>query len=325
MSTIPALSFSRGGDAAEAGMKTGGSFSREVFFQLEDGEGCYIRFITDEPQWISVDQYAFLPTKPAPDGWTGGWPKHMSAVSRADKNDQGDFTFAPLGYTDDFIADHMRDDKGKPYRPSKRVWAYVCVREEVTENGKIVGFRDKTREVSYEKEDGTVVTEVVKDIRIANLGWGNFFEPIKGFGQKFGTLLNRDIWVKRKGSTMKDTTYEIVPMDPTPGWDLRDPATAAQYPIEKSLEELIVYRTSDDYYGRFFDTRVKYVPEGKAAKGSAAQAPAQAAPVAQQARPNTEVDESRVASLTSRVMGYAAPETAATPPSEVASTGLKNY
>lgn len=96
---------------------------------------------------------------------------------------------------------------------------------------------------------------------------------------------------------MRDTTYEIVPMDPTPGWDLRDPATAAQYPIEKSLEELIVYRTSDDYYGRFFDTRVKYVPEQRGAKGVAAQAPAQTAPVAQQARPNTEVDESRVPGL----------------------------
>lgn len=132
------------------------------------------------PSYFSVDQYAFLPTKAAPEGWTGGWPKHMSAVSRADVNDRGEKTFAPLGYTDDFIAEHMVDDKGKPHRPSKRVWAYVCIREEVTEGGKIVGFRDKTREASYEKEDGTVVTEIVKDIRIANLGVGQLLRADQG-------------------------------------------------------------------------------------------------------------------------------------------------
>lgn len=317
MSNAPALSFTRGGDAIEEGMKSA-TFNREVFFSLEDGEGCYIRFITDVSQWISVDQYTFLPTKPAPEGWTGGWPKHMSAVSRADKNDQGEFTFAPLGYKDDFIAEFVRDSTGKPYKPSKRVWAYVCMREEVTENGRIVGFRDKTREVSFEKDDGTSVTEVVKDIRICNLGWKNFFQPIKGFGTKFGTVLNRDIWVKRKGSGQNDTTYEVVPMDPTPDWDLRQPQIAAQYPLDKPLEELVVYRTSDDYYARFFDTRVNYTPEQRGGKGATV---APTPPAAQQVRPNTEVDESRVASLTSRVMGYATEPGAAAPDA----SGLKNF
>ena len=316
------IGFSRGGDAAEAGMKSG-SFNREVFFSLDDGEGCYIRFVTDEPEWISVDQYAFLPTKPAPAAWTGAWPKNISAVSRADVNVNGEKTFAPLGYADDFIAEHMRDKEGKPYKPSKRVWAYVCMREEVRENGVLVGFRDKTREVSYEKDNATV-TEVVKDIRICNLGWKNFFAPINGFAKKFGTVLNRDIWVKRKGMGQNDTTYEVVPMDPTPGWDLRDPSIAAQYPVDKPIEDLVVYRTSDDYYNRFFDTRVTYVPEQRA--GATTAAAPQSAPVAQQARPNTEVDEARVASLTSRVMGYATAETVAVaPPAEVAPNGLKNY
>ena len=321
MSNTPAPAFSRGGDAAEAGMKSA-SFSREVFLSLEDGEACYLRFLADGPDWISVDQYGFLPTKPQPEGWSGGWPKHMSAVSRADVNDRGEKTFAAFNYADDFIADFMRDKDNKPYKASKRCWAYVCMREEVVENGRIVGFRDKTREVSFEKDDGTTVTEIVKDIRICNLGWKNFFAPVNGFAKKFGTILNRDIWVKRKGSGQNDTTYEVVPMDPTPDWDLRNPEVAAAYPVEKPLDELVVYRTSDDYYARFFDTRVKYVPEGR---GGTTAPSTPTPPAAQQARPETEVSDDRVSSLASRVMGYAVAPTEATAPMAADGSGLRNF
>lgn len=311
MSDTKTPSFRRGGDAAEEAAKSGGNFSRDTFFALEDGEGVYVRFVTDEPDWISVDQYSFLPTKPAPAGWKGNWPKHMSAVSRSDEAFTGMFA-------DDYAKEFMRDREGKPFKPSSRTWAYVCLREEVKEDGRIVGFRDKTREISYEK-DGKTVTEVVKDIRIVNLGWKNFFAPIKGYAKHYGTLLDRDIYIKRKGSGQNDTTYETVPMDPTPSWDLRNPEVAAQYKPERPLEEVVTERASDDYYRRFFDHRFTVEIDDKGGE-RAAEAPG--APVAQQTRPATDVDQSRVASLADRVMNYAAPATA---PAEAAPGGLQNF
>lgn len=317
MSAPATPSFRRGGDAAEEAAKSGGTFNRDVFFSLEDGEAVYVRFVTDEPDWISVDQYSFLPTKPQPAGWKGNWPKNMSAVSRSDD------AFAGM-FSDDYVKEFMRDRDGKPYKPGSRTWAYVCLREAVVENGKIVGFRDKTREHSYEK-DGKTVTEVIKDIRIANLGWKNFFAPIKGYAKHYGTLLDRDIYIKRKGSGQNDTTYETVPMDPTPSWDLRSPEIAAQYVPERPLEDVVVERASDDFYHRFFDHR--FTVEIDEQGGQQVAPAAGGAPVSQQAKPSNDADEAKLASLTERVMGYtttpAAPAPAPAP--AAAPGGMQNF
>jgi hypothetical protein len=314
-------SFRRGGDAAEAALKTGGNFSREVFFGIEDGETAVIRWLTDEPEWISVDMYGFLPTKPAPADWTGNWPKSMPVVSRQSRNADKELVFPWLA-DNDFIRDHMIDPKtNKPYSPSSRTWAYCCVREEVrNDQGQLLGYRDKMRDNTYEK-DGETVTEKVKDIQILNLGFKTFFSIFNGYAKHFKTLLDRDYIVTRKGSGIKDTSYTAIPLDPIrlddatcqqlgipagSNYDLRIPAIAALYHPEATLEELIMNRVSDEYMARFFDTRVTAPSNAKAGASSAAGA-AQAAPAAQQVRPSTDVDPAKMAALTDRVLGFAAP------------------
>lgn len=317
MSQMPA--FSRGGEAAEKQSKSASSFDKVPFLALEDGESTVIRWVTDVTEWISVHQYGFLPTKPAPAGWNGNWPKKMPAISRRSRNDAGELVFPWLA-DNDFVAEHMRDEKGAPYKAYSRTWAFVCIREEVRENGKLLGYRDKTREHSYEK-DGVTVTETVKDIQIANLGWKNFFVHFKGQADYFGTLLDRDYVVVRKGAGQNDTTYQVIALEPIvldpatcqklgvpegSRYDLRIPQIGALYQPTTTLEELIMERVSDDYYAKFFDTRVTYTP--KASEQSAASAPQGNVPSPeQQVRPNTESDPAAMEALKNRVMGYAAP------------------
>jgi len=297
---MSAPSFRRGGDAAEEANKFT-SFNREKFFSLADGDSCYVRFVTDENEWITVDQYAFLPTKPAPADFSGTWPKSMPAVSRSDP------AFANV-YSNDYVAEFMRDEKGVPYKTTARSWAYACMREQVIENGRVSGYRDKTREVSFER-DGKTVTETIKDIVIINMGWKNFFSPLKGFARAYGTVVDRDYWIERRGSGVS-TTYSIVPMDAIPGYDLRDPEVAKLYPIGQPLEDLVISRSNDEYYARFFDHRVSAPAQNNSngAAPQAAPAPTQAGPPqALPQQPTNDIDQSRLRALQDRVMGYAPP------------------
>lgn len=320
MSNVPA--FTRGGDAAEHQSKTASSYDRVPFLSMKDGESVIVRFLTDEKDWISVHQFGFLPTKPAPADWTGKWPSKMPAVSRQSRNDSGDLVFPWLA-EDDFISQFMRDEKGQPYKASSRTWAFVCVREEVREGGRLLGYRDKMREHSYEK-DGVTITEKVKDIQVANYGWKNFFSIFKGQSDYFGTVLDRDYRITRKGSGANDTSYLVIALDPVSlddatcdrlgvphgsHYDLQIPQIAALYKPTTELGDLIMERCSDEYYGRFFDTRVTAPARPNSAS-------AQTAPAEQQARQETDVQQSTLDALTSRVLGYAAPAQGAAAPQD---------
>lgn len=331
-----APAFRRGAEAIEeAAKKAGRSFQKDHYFSLEDQEDCILRFITDEPDWISVQQYNFVPTKPAPLGDDGKpvekWPKTMSAVARTDPAFEGI-------YHDDYIAEHIINPKTKKlFKPSPRTWALACLREEVKEDGRVVGYRDKVREVEITRkgDDGKETTEVVKEkaIVIVNMATKNFFALLIGFAKRYGTILDRDYYIKRKGDGT-DTTYEIVPLDPGI-LDLRDPETAKRYEYTSTLEDIVAYRASDEYYGRFFDPN--WVdPEAKSGGSSSS---SDGAPEAQQAKPEVEPDDDRLAALRDRITSYsggedstAAPETApangeqADPaPASAPAGGLRNF
>lgn len=315
--------FRTGADAAAAAQKSGG-FSKTQFLSMEDGEEVYLRFLTDAYEddnyphiqaWITVDQHAMVPTKQKPDDWGDrNWPKTMGAVCRKD----------PAFDNDECYICELKDDKGKQLRrPSPRLWALACLRELVygdgseelggpEAKGKVVGIRDKTREVTIparEAKDGKPAREeqtvTEKAIVVVNLGWRNFFSPLQGFANQYGTVLDRDYWVKRQGANT-DTTYQIVPRDPLQRqdgsiYDLRDPEIYKLYESDYDLEEIITGMASDEFYAKFFDPRVTVDKEGNVVQTGA--------PVEQQAKPEGDVDPDKLQALAERVKGHqAAPE-----------------
>jgi hypothetical protein len=297
--------FRKGAEAAADASKGGGNFARTQFFGIEDGKTAIVRFLTDAQDWIVVDQHQVVPTKPAPADWPAGsnWPEKMGSVCRKDP------AFAGV-YDECYICDHVVDGK-KVRKAGARTWALACLREEVLGDGtdalggpdmkgKVVGIRDQTREVTLPEKDGQpekTVTE--KAIVVVNMGYKNFFSILQGFAGRYGTVLDRDYWIKRSGSST-DTTYQIVPLDPietaSGRFDLRNPEFMARYQSDVDLEQVISDRADDEFYARFFDPRVTVSKEGKVeASGQ------QAAPPPP---PDQDVSPERMAALASRVKGY---------------------
>jgi hypothetical protein len=355
MSDTP--TFRRGADAtAEAAAAQGGAFAKTVFFKIEDKEKAVLRFLTDAQDWIVVDQYQYVPTKPRPEGWQGNWPERMGAVSRSDPALRGMFQ-------GDYIAEFIKKPDGKPFKASPRTWALAVRREEVIGDGsealggeamrgKLLGHKDAVREETRKKEGSDETEKVlVKDIVVVNMGYKNFYSALDGFFRAYGTCVDRDYLVIRKGEGTS-TDYQIAPLDPiefTEGvrFDIRVPEVAARYGLKvvdatddkgqpyKSirpgegytgpvLEEVILSMATDDYYGRFFDPRVT-TTQGSNGNGGA--------PAAQQAKPETDAADDRVAAMAARVKDYggaaapaeAAQEAAPAPAAAAASSGPRNF
>lgn len=286
--------FRRGADAAQEASKAGGNFARTEFFKIEDGKTAILRFLTDAEDWIVVDQHQMVPTKGRPADYPtdANWPEKMGAVCRNDPAFEG-------VYEDCYICDHIVDGK-KVRKPGARTWALACLREEVVEDGKVVGLRDLTREVTIPEKDGQpekTVTE--KAIVVVNMGFKNFYAILQGFAGRYGTVLDRDYWVKRSGAGT-DTTYQIVPLDPIETeqgrFDLRNEGMMARYETDMNLEDIISERADDEFYARFFDPRFTATKDGVVKTGEA--------PAAAPAQPEQDVSAERMAALADRVKGY---------------------
>jgi hypothetical protein len=318
----------------KAAQQSAAGFARTTFFSLKDGESATIRFLTDadptevEPGvlaggWITVLQHQNVQTKAAPAGFQGNWPGHMTAICRAQN-------LTELGIDSPF-ADCALCMSGS--KQTQRTWALAVLREEVREGGRTTGFRDVTREVVV-KEGQPPTTEPA--IVVINLGRRNFFGPISGWYGRNGTVLDRDFAVTRTGDGL-DTLYNPIGLDPIGTadgrtFDLRDPEFMARYlpdvegpndyatASDKMLVPILSDRISDAYYGKFFDTRVTWVEEGKDDdKGSSVRgapaASAVAAPPSNDA-PSAGVD---MAALKSRIVDYSG-EAETTPEAETPAT-----
>lgn len=295
--------FRKGAEEARKASKSG-AFARTEFFHLEDGESTILRFITDHEEWITVDQHQMVPTKGKPEGHDGNWPEKMGAVCRKDE---------AFDYGECFICDFVVDGK-KVRKPTARSWALACVREEVKEEGRIVGYRDKIREVTRKDKDGKEETVKEKAVVVVNMAWKNFFSIMKGFAEFYGTVLDRDYHIKRDGDD-QGTTYQIVPMDPIviddkgTKFDLRDPQFATRYSdTEKGgsdidLEAVVGERADDEFYARFFDTRYKVSVSKEGDKVEATGATPEVP------KPDVDVDdEDKLAALAQRVQSYGGSE-----------------
>lgn len=306
--------FRKGAEAAAEASKGGGNFAKTHFFGLEDGKQAILRFITDAADWIVVDQHQMVPTKGKPDGYEGNWPEKMGSVCRKDEA----FSFGEC-----YICEFVVDGK-KVKRPSARTWALACEREEVIEDGKIVGLRDKTREVT-KKVDDKDVTTVEKSIVVVNMGYKNFFGVLQGFAGHYGTVLDRDYIIQRKGAGT-DTVYTIIPLDPIETdqgrFDLRNPEFAKRYETDLDLGEEVTSRASDEFYARFFDPRFSADDKSGEVKqtGAAPDAP----------KVDNDMDAEKLAALASRVKGSSyAPEgtapAAAQPAAAASGGGMRDF
>lgn len=315
------FSGSYGGEVAQDRRKSsGGGFGDRVpFFSMKDGEKVLVRFLSDyvphpdNPRmiaWITADHHNQVPTKAKPDDYKGTkWPKFMGAVCRGDK------AFA-LRYTDcPICSGAIVAEDGKPLkRAASRTWALVVLREEVREGGKIVGVRTLMRDVT--DKDGNKIGQT-PDIQKLNMGWDNFFAGLSGLGQRYGTLLNRDIELIRMGGGT-DTKYVPAPLDVVKRedgstFDLREESELLKFEkllpeVEKDGEKVpgkipdlrrqVVDQVNDHWYDLWF------FGESSPSSPKAAGSSSDSAPAAQPNAPSSEPDEEKMRALRDRIKGY---------------------
>ncbi len=298
--TAPA--FRKGAEASQEASK-GGNFARTQYWGLEDGKACILRFLTDHDEWIVVDQHQMIPTKPKPADFEGNnWPEKMGCVCRSDP------AFAGI-YSECYVCDFIVDGK-KIKKPSARTYALACLREEVIEDGVVVGIKDSTREVVIPAKDGQPEKKVVeKAIVVVNQGYKNFFSALKGFAGHYQTVLDRDYYIKREGNGT-DTDYTIIPLDPIvidekgTKLDLRVLEFMARYENDIDLGQIVGDKASDEYFARFFDPRFTANKEGVVSQTGAAPEP----------KPQNDVDAEKLAALAGRIKGYDGQPTAPAAP-----------
>lgn len=303
--TTPA--FRTGAEEAKKASK-GASFARTHYLSLDEDEEIVIRPITDGHRIITVLQHQMVPTKAAPKDFEGNWPEKMGAVCRLDE------AFAGM-YADCFICDNKleRNPKtGKPKSPAARNWMLACIREKVVIDGE-EGYRNKKREIQKVDKDGKPTGETIEelDIVVINLGHKNFTGTLLGFAGLYKTLLDRDYWIKREGTEI-ETVYRIAPLDPIyvdhpetgeeVVLDLRDPVFMQRYGFKDgddafdALVKIVTERSSDEFYARFYDTRVKVSDDGTVTAASSSEQAAAATPA-----PGNDVDPKRLEELRRRV------------------------
>jgi hypothetical protein len=283
--------------------KRGGG--RTTYFSLQDGERVLLRFLTDlDPHEVNgqpvggaivVRQHPATPTRPKPAAYKGErWPSMLSPVCRRE-----------LGEPCYICDNEVKNDRGKPILPMSRIFAYAAMREIIQEDGRTVGVRDVTHEV---ERDGVMVTEPV--VVVVNQPDRTFFGSMKDAGSVYGTWLDRDYVVTRMGSGL-ETRYGITPVDAavSPGYDLRNPETAALYgagdycPDEERrhpvLDDFVADLASDEYYRRWIVPNPSPDPWDESANSSA--------PVAKGASaPSNDVDPAALADLAAKLAPHSA-------------------
>lgn len=290
--------IARGADKAEEMVEqnkpSGGGFEKVDRFALDDKESMILRFLDDYDEWPSVMQHVFTATRPKPPDYPTdrSWPQQMGAVCRKTKQ------FLPFFPDGCYICDHMHEvrpnpkTKNKKWFPAVRLWARAVVRKEVRATtaaeaerygvaiGQVAGYKDDEVEVDELGEDNKPTGNKVikKRVVVINMAWKNFFSPLQGYANVYGTVLDRDYHITRKGLNT-DTDYMIVPMNPITRSDgsLLDLRTTMEVVNGKEtgrtrrqaylddapdLIRLIERALDDELYDKFFDDRHPY-PEFK--------------------------------------------------------------
>lgn len=278
-------------------------FERDEWFKVPPGGEAVFRLL--DLDWIIIDQYSRVPTKPRPASIKADakWPESMPAVCRRTKwiseiarNNPGveaaqQFAFDPI---------HAAYPE---LRTAPDWYALAIEREAVIENGHVVGYRDVKQPIA--DADGKPTGETKPKIVIVNQRPSNFFHPlrenVRAYGQSVDgghEILKYDIKVTRTGEE-RNPVYTFIVLPPTPGYDLNDPGLRAWYAqYHRPLTEIVLERAADEYYQRWF-----FAGPNDATSGST--------------RPSNDATAEQVAALSQRVMGYGNNSTASPQPAPV--------
>lgn len=312
---MAAPNFRTGMEASEAAAARS-SFARTEFLSIEDGKHADLRFITDHNQVITVNQHNNCSTRHAPEGYSGKWPQKMSGVCRMDQN-EGVRVFPD--FPDCFLCNQHAETGDKDFKATARGWGLAVVRKVKMENGRAVGMEDEMVEI---ENDGKKF--LIPKIVICNFSWQNFWSGLSAITQLHQTWLDRDIRVVRKGTGL-DTDYNFAAMDPvdaetgsgttvTTRFDLRNGDHLARYSGQfaasgtpfPNIGEIVFERANDDFYARFFDTRMAQPVDQKGGetKGGGAETskPADSGP-----------SQADLAAMAARVAGHPVEPAAAAP------------
>ena len=308
------ISLRRGIDTATP---AGGGSTRSPLLSIADGTPELVRFLTDlRPTEhngelvggiIPFFQHSNVPTLPQPDGWTGdNYPPRMTAICRKDPVLIEEFGGAC------YICDEIMPRHSDIKKPTERFFGLAVKREEVFEGTQRIGFRDATREVTRKTGD-TEETSTQKALVVAAFSTFNFWNHLEAIYDLNGTVLDRDILIRRSGEKLK-TVYSFAAHDAisiehpvtheSARFDLRDPAFMARYlpeattlgaaaACEKFLIDSIQDRWSDEFYGKFFDPNLRGISSASTSSAPAAPAPTPA--------PAPQASEAAMASLAERL------------------------
>lgn len=135
------------------------------------------------------------------------------------------------------------------YRPREMGYGIAVLRQEIVEevDGRrtVTGYKDYTYEAEVEV-DGKKVKKLQPYIGIINQAPNNFWSYINAVYEKYGSLKDFDIEIKRQGS---DTKTQYIPF---PGPVLKIDSIDERYKkFVPDLEAYLKYLGSDTYYERY--------------------------------------------------------------------------
>jgi hypothetical protein len=276
--TAAAPSFTTGGDAAQAeaeANRPSGGGARPYGYLKAGGKGSvqYLRYLTDDPDWIQVKVHSSVPTKDAPAD-AKNWPSSMSAVCRMQS------AFAGM-YHSCWNCDHPKKNTfgGDAAKTTLRVYALAVLREEVygtqemvdagqilsngkpmtaDQIGRRVGLVDKKRKVKDVDGQGKATENEIEipDLVLICRSMNNHFGSLHSIYGIYGSIVDRDMAIKQEGEG-KDVQYNHIALEPSalrPGSDGWKRYTDVLDRFGVSLPAIVADQASDDYYNRFFVT-----------------------------------------------------------------------
>lgn len=346
------FNFRSGAEAAEqAAHRT--SFNRLGFFSLKEGESAFVRMLSGHEEgkgFITVAQHGNSPTRDAPKDFKGNWPAKMSATCRNDPA-FGD-TYEDCWLCEQW----KKTGDDRSFKPGTRCWALGVIRVPKMVDGRQVGMVDATVEIERDDKKIIVPEVVLMNFAWNNffVNMANTYS-MNGtwcdrdhYIQRKGTGTDTDYPISAQQPCAEDgTPYDIALAKheanpeafPHPGvvFDTRIAAHAGPYlyalgvtpedlatkygndpqrAFQAEISKVVVDRSSNEYYARFFDTRMEQPSNKPKEDGGVAQANgATPPPVASAPQPNND----ELAELAARVQGMSgygtvAPEPATSAP-----------
>jgi hypothetical protein len=229
--------------------KSGGSGGDRVptnWFSWSDGEAKILRFLTDADEVLWSYMHDYVPCK---DG------KRRNFVCRKELGDD-----CELCGTEDV----RRRECG---------WGVAVLRQEVREEvdgrSKVVGYTDWTEEIEVE-ENGKKLKKVRPFVGVVRQSPSNFWLYILGAYEKYGSLLERDMDIARKGGD-KNTVYLVYPCDPVDIPNVKERYRKFSPDVRAMVETI----GSKDYYDTHLHGKTK---ESSSGTSTSASTPAPSAP-----------------------------------------------